>query len=306
METVKDKKKWKETIWTDEEIQYLKDNYVSDGKVINNIAERFGRTYRGVQLKASRLGLSKSKQVMTEEQCNYVREHYVDETDDVIAEKLNLNKETVFSFRKRNKLLKTDSKYYSSKKPVKWTEEEVKFLIENYSLLSYFEISKELGRTRKSVERKALNLNLGLKGGTYMRGHSISSIEQIVKDFLDEQGITYKCEKRISTFYVDFYIPKANLCIEVQGDFWHCNPKVFKKPVSRIQTRALERDARKKELIIAKGYSFLEVWEYDLIHDLEVTKSTILETISSATINHVNCGKPLKRKKLKRKVESNT
>lgn len=293
--------KWLELIWTDEQVKYLIDNYKCTNDSINEIAEHLGKTYRAVQLKASKLGITKKRNKFNEEHLKFVSENYLTMSDGKIAEHLGLSERTIRD--QRNKHGFTKESKYSPSPAVKWSEEETQYLIDNYHTKTYYEMAKFLGRSRKSLERKAINLNLGLKGGTYMRGKSSTYIEDFVENILMGLKVNYIREKRIGTFYVDFFIPGLKLCIEVQGDYWHCNPKVFNKPLNKIHLRAIERDKRKKDLVTSKGFELLEIWEYDINKSpKEVTK--LLTDILALPPNHVNCGKPLKKRKLKRKVKA--
>lgn len=51
--------------------------------------------------------------------------------------------------------------------------------------------------------------------------------ENEVANILGENGIDFIRNKKVKNYFVDFYIPKFNLGIEVDGDFWHCNPDKF-------------------------------------------------------------------------------
>ncbi|MDA8188060.1 MAG: hypothetical protein M0T85_07970 [Dehalococcoidales bacterium] len=48
-----------------------------------------------------------------------------------------------------------------------------------------------------------------------------SSLEVIVANWLDDLGCEYQREIRLHSWYADFYLPKYNLIIEVNGHAWH-------------------------------------------------------------------------------------
>lgn len=65
--------------------------------------------------------------------------------------------------------------------------------------------------------------------------------------------------------YVDTYKKK---CIEFNGDFWHCNPKKYKKDyIHRVRgvkaSKVWDNDKNKINLIKSKGYKVLVIWESD-------------------------------------------
>lgn len=89
------------------------------------------------------------------------------------------------------------------------------------------------------------------------------------KDFYQECGFLKK-------YYVDFYIPKYKMIIEVYGDYWHVNPEIYdvfendknKKPLNDNQREHIYSkydETRNKELE-SYGYKVFVLWEKD-IHD---------------------------------------
>jgi G:T-mismatch repair DNA endonuclease (very short patch repair protein) len=70
--------------------------------------------------------------------------------------------------------------------------------------------------------------------------------------------------KDIKAFY-DFYIPLKNTIIEVDGDFWHCNPNSkFALPEYKTQEKNLKRDQQKTQWAKDNGFKLLRFWEYDI------------------------------------------
>ena len=68
------------------------------------------------------------------------------------------------------------------------------------------------------------------------------------------------------TGIVDFYIPSLNLIIEVDGNFWHCNPKKYPKdyfhPVLKKYSYEIwNKDKSRDEEVIKLGYKVLRFWE---------------------------------------------
>ena len=68
----------------------------------------------------------------------------------------------------------------------------------------------------------------------------------------------------------DFRI--GNILLEIQGDFWHANPKFYKESYElsfpgniKIKAKDLwEKDYRKKVLAESRGYTLLYIWENDI------------------------------------------
>lgn len=108
-----------------------------------------------------------------------------------------------------------------------------------------------------------------------------SKLEKTFANILDLLDIKYDkffYAKEIKAFY-DFYIPDSNLIIEVDGDFWHCNPKKFPEPKYETQKRNLIRDKEKMEWAQENGYKLLRFWEDDINNNIKSVKQILLENI---------------------------
>ena len=98
-------------------------------------------------------------------------------------------------------------------------------------------------------------------------GHS-SKLEEKFAQILNALNIQY-----IQQFYVreikglyDFKIKGTNILIEVDGDYWHCNPNIdkCKVPTQQWHFDNLERDTRKTTWAESNGYKLIRFWEYDI------------------------------------------
>jgi very-short-patch-repair endonuclease len=118
-----------------------------------------------------------------------------------------------------------------------------------------------------------------------VRGKSMAEIRQVLieemsqleKDFmsmLQGMGINYVSQYQIGTKFFDFYLPDHNIIIEVDGDYHHCNPEIYKKPQNATQRRAIKNDNHKNRLCEEKGIMLLRIWENDFRNrrDLVVAK----------------------------------
>lgn len=77
----------------------------------------------------------------------------------------------------------------------------------------------------------------------------------------------------------DFYLPDHNILIEVDGDFWHCNPKKFNEPVCKSQEINLINDEFKNKWAQENGYKLLRFWEDDINNNIKLVKQILLENI---------------------------
>ena len=79
----------------------------------------------------------------------------------------------------------------------------------------------------------------------------------------------------------DFHIPTHNILIEVDGDFWHCNPEVFPNPTYKTQEINLKNDQYKNQWALENGYKLLRFWEYDINNNIKEVKKILLENITN-------------------------
>lgn len=85
-------------------------------------------------------------------------------------------------------------------------------------------------------------------------------------------GYEVKHSLRVDTKICDIYLPKYNLIIEYNGDYWHCNPKkysenYFNRVKGKTAKELWEYDKNKVDLIIKNGYLLEIIWESDLKED---------------------------------------
>lgn len=77
-------------------------------------------------------------------------------------------------------------------------------------------------------------------------------------------GIQYESQYSLKGYLYDIYIPHKKLLIEVDGDWYHFNEAVHKKPLSPIQINNLKNDERKNIIAEKEGYNLIRFWETDI------------------------------------------
>jgi very-short-patch-repair endonuclease len=151
----------------------------------------------------------------------------------------------------------------------------------------------------KHKERSTLNLkkkwNLGLmeharkimseKMKETRRLGKIKSVNRSKKEIQIVKEIRNKKLKvvesyRIDTKICDIYIPKFNLIIEYNGDYWHCNPKKYEPNfINKVKNKTAKEiwdyDKSKVDLILEKGYNLEIVWESDLKKNPDIINKII-------------------------------
>lgn len=97
-----------------------------------------------------------------------------------------------------------------------------------------------------------------------------SKIEGVVARELDLLGVTYERQfvfrdpKGRFSAVVDFWFPTLRRVLEVNGTFWHADPRFYSSPLLPIQERAVAKYQRKLEALSALCIPVHEVWEMDL------------------------------------------
>lgn len=101
----------------------------------------------------------------------------------------------------------------------------------------------------------------------------ISNLElKIVKVFI-ELNIPIQTQYYIKNYYhaYDIYLTGTNIIIEVNGDFWHANPKIYKEndmlnfpKNKKLAKDVWEHDMKNIKFAENKGYKVIIFWETDI------------------------------------------
>ena len=110
-----------------------------------------------------------------------------------------------------------------------------------------------------------------------------SLLEIRFETFLETLDIEFIHSYYINTkdyhFIFDFYLPKYNTLIEVDGDFWHCNPKTHHSPTCKTQKINIKNDQEKNKWAQSNGYKLLRFWEDDINNNIKQVKQILLENL---------------------------
>lgn len=123
------------------------------------------------------------------------------------------------------------------------------------------------------------------------KSSSISSLNKIIGEFLTQNNVEFESEfilweTDIQPRYYDFKI--GNILIEVNGTFWHADPRKYKEtdilkfPGTNgvIAKDIWEKDKIKQDLAINSGFQVIYYWESEIINP------TTLEKIKTELINY--------------------
>lgn len=101
----------------------------------------------------------------------------------------------------------------------------------------------------------------------YFKSQKIKEKSQLEYNFekiLDLLNIEYENQFRFEGYLFDFKIKEKNILIEVDGDFFHCNPDVHGEPKYDIQENTINNDKNKNTIVETSEYKLLRFWENDI------------------------------------------
>lgn len=96
-----------------------------------------------------------------------------------------------------------------------------------------------------------------------------TKLELLVQDSLRLCGYDFVTQLVVPRYYCDIFVPKLNLIIEVNGDYWHANPEKYSENdiIGHKHVCASDiwkRDEKKILDLRAMGYNVAVIWESEL------------------------------------------
>lgn len=145
-------KKVKYYFWTDEEVDYLKNNYGSLSLI--DLEKNLNHSIGSIKEKAGILNLQKSHFFWNEKENKYLKDNYLILSIEELAKNLNRSKGSILHEVGKLNLNKKRDRY------LKWTEWKIEYLKDNYDHLNLKELRNILNRSEHSIYQKAFELNL--------------------------------------------------------------------------------------------------------------------------------------------------
>ena len=244
-------------IWTKDEVEFLKEKYMT--RRYSSIARDLRRTTSSVEQKANLLGLKKPKpRKWKAEEIQYLKDNYHKKSVSYFVEKLKRPRHSIYS---KAYELKLDSSNREK------DEADILYVIANSETKTDEQIARTL---RCSVDRVA---TIRKDNGIFKTG-SMSAIEtgieKKVRNELELLNVDFIEQHNFGQYISDFFIPHLNLAIEVNGDYWHCNPEIYPGgPKNPEQIRFIVKDYYKKCFYVGNNISVLYLWENDILNKFE-------------------------------------
>jgi len=90
-------------------------------------------------------------------------------------------------------------------------------------------------------------------------------IEEIVENKFKEMGLNPKYSVILGYHQYDFGFKNERILLEVNGDYWHSNPKIYNiEKINYIQRKNLEKDKVKQQFAKKHNFKLYYIWENDI------------------------------------------
>lgn len=263
---------FKTELWTDEEILYLKENYLI--KTYKEIGIDIDKSKSAIEGKLRSLDLSKDDNAKpwTDNQIELLKAN-IDSLNYIELAKL-IGRSPQSIRKKATTLGLLDDEFKGS---YKLKKEQQLFIINNAMKMTDTEFARKFKVSVEAVEEVRKKHGI-VKVGNEVKGKTY--IEQIVAEYLDNLNVVYDFNKTLGNYRPDFKISGKKMIIEVQGDYWHCNPKLYSDgPKDEIQIRHVVQDYYKRCYFESRGYEIIYIWEHDIENDIENVKEKIKSAV---------------------------
>lgn len=123
--------------------------------------------------------------------------------------------------------------------------------------------------------------------------YKINKLETKISNALVEIGVSFYFSHYIKRRQFDFKIGE-NILIEVQGDYWHANPKFYKEddiinyPRGKFKAKDIwDKDEEKKKIAEKYGYEVFYIWEDEVKYMNEKQIATLIKDKIESKLHHL-------------------
>lgn len=95
----------------------------------------------------------------------------------------------------------------------------------------------------------------------------VSSLNRRFEEKLKSKSLVFESEYKIDYYLVDFCFPNEKIVVEVDGDYWHCNPLIYNeqgKKINKMQRKVMGKDKAEKTYLTNRGWKLIRFWEKDI------------------------------------------
>lgn len=135
---------------------------------------------------------------------------------------------------------------------------------------------KHSDESKKLMSNKTLqNIKNGIFKHTKTKPHLI--MHQILNKKME---LKVEEEKIVEIWSFDFFLPDYNLYIEVDGDYFHSNPKIYPYgPKTKTQRINFYRDNIKNKYCKDKNIKLIRFWESDILNDPQLIEELVWNSL---------------------------
>ena len=137
----------------------------------------------------------------------------------------------------------------------------------------------------ETINKLSSNLSDKLHNRVINNKFKLSSMleDNFIEKYLSPLNINYKKQFYIKDInqYCDILLTDFNTIIEINGSYWHCDPRIYNKPINGIQKNKINKDIIKYKWLINNGYHIIVLWEYDIIKNPNEIKDKLFNYINN-------------------------
>ena len=125
---------------------------------------------------------------------------------------------------------------------------------------------KTVKKAKKTDKRLPVSTKPVKKKYQHKQEYGTSKLEErFARDFLDKLNVKYIYQFKAESIgrYYDFYIPSANLLLELDGDWFHSYGLTYEQ-MNPMQKRNKRVDEQKDHWAVANGIPLIRIWEHDI------------------------------------------
>jgi len=117
-------------------------------------------------------------------------------------------------------------------------------------------------RDRDPVYYSYIKKKAGLESVRKRERYVMNKIEKRVQEELEKRKLNFEYSIILGHKQFDFGNKETRILIEVQGDYWHANPNVYKdKSLTKTQISNIERDLTKRDFATKHNMALFYIWE---------------------------------------------
>lgn len=111
-----------------------------------------------------------------------------------------------------------------------------------------------------------------------------SNLEELFRELANKKNVPLFHQYPLEGKFFDFWVQGTNILVELDGDFYHCNPNSpYSTPRYDIQKKNIENDRLKTMIAEKNGYLLLRFWETDINNNPELVIERLLAVINENT-----------------------